>query len=50
MTLHQLPELTQTPMTTDDRLDNIEARLDVLIEGVRSLLAEVVAIRERFDK
>ena len=47
MTLFQLPEPATAPASVEDRLDTIDARLDVLIDGIREVLAEVVALRER---
>lgn len=49
MTLHQLPPAPARPMTTDERLDLIEARIDAVIDAVREVLAEVVALRDRME-
>lgn len=48
MTLHRLPDHAPA-MTTDERLDRMDARIDVLIEGIKQILADVAALRERFD-
>lgn len=49
MTLHSLPEPARRPVDIEARLTGIEAQIDVLIDGVKALLSEVVAIRERMD-
>lgn len=48
MTLHSLPERPRTA-SVEARLDGIEAQIDVLIDGVKALLAEVVTIRKRME-
>lgn len=50
MTLHRLPDPVPASASVEDRLDNIDARIDVLIDGIKQILAEVTALRERFDR
>lgn len=50
MTLHQLPTPAPSTASVEERLDSIDARIDVLIAGIKQILAEVVALRERFDQ
>ncbi len=49
MTVFRLPEPAPRPVDIEARLTGIEAQIDVLIDGVKALLSEVVAIRERMD-
>ena len=49
MTLHHLPPVPARPLTTDERLDRMDARIDVLIDGIKEILSEVVALRQRME-
>lgn len=48
MTLHRLPDPAPRSATTDERLDRIDAQIDVLIEGIREILADLQAVKVRF--
>jgi hypothetical protein len=48
MTLHRLPDAAPRLSTTDERLDRIDARIDVLIGGIREILADLQAVKVRF--
>lgn len=48
MTLHHLPAPAPRPATTAERLDNIDARIDVLIAGIKGILDDLAAIKVRF--
>ncbi|WP_158545947.1 hypothetical protein [Blastococcus sp. TF02A-30] len=49
MTLHRLPDPVPASASVEDRLDNIDARIDVLIDGIKEILSEVTALRQRME-
>ncbi|MFQ1002541.1 hypothetical protein [Modestobacter sp. SSW1-42] len=44
-----LPTLPVPRRTVDERLDAIESDVAVIVKGIESILAEIVALRARWD-